>query len=159
LEVDGEAVEFHPDDTLADLTGRLAAAAAGAGLDGVEPPEGLQATLRDYQRRGLAWLSEMCALGLGGCLADDMGLGKTVQVIALHLRRRPLGAGPTLVACPTSLLGDWERELTRFAPSVPVRRYHGGDRHLQDVAGDEVVLSPTGSCAATAPSWPRSPGA
>jgi SNF2 family DNA or RNA helicase len=82
----------------------------------------------------------MCELGLGGCLADDMGLGKTVQVIALHLHRRSLEAGPTLVVCPTSLLGNWERELARFAPDVPVRRYHGGDRHLEELAADEVVL-------------------
>ncbi|HEV8426034.1 MAG TPA: SNF2-related protein [Actinomycetes bacterium] len=138
LDVDGEAVEFHPDDALADLAGRLAA--AGNGSDGVEPPDGLRATLRAYQLRGLSWLSQMCALGLGGCLADDMGLGKTVQLIALHLHRRALRAGPTLVVCPTSLLGNWERELARFAPDVPVRRYHGGERHLQDVAADEVVL-------------------
>jgi hypothetical protein len=138
LDVDGEAVEFHPDDALAELAGRLAA--AGNGSDGIEPPEGLRATLRPYQRRGLSWLAQMCALGLGGCLADDMGLGKTVQLIALHLHRRALEAGPTLVACPTSLLGNWERELARFAPDVPVRRYHGGERHLQDVAADEMVL-------------------
>jgi SNF2-related domain/SNF2 Helicase protein/Helicase conserved C-terminal domain len=138
LAVDGEPVEFHPDDALADLAGRLTAAGNGSG--GVEPPDGLRATLRPYQRRGLSWLAQMCALGLGGCLADDMGLGKTVQVIALHLHRRALEAGPTLVVCPTSLLGNWERELARFAPDVPVRRYHGGDRHLQDVAADEVVL-------------------
>ena len=138
LDVHGEAVEFHPDDALADLAGRLAA--AGNGSDCVEPPDELRATLRAYQLRGLSWLSRMCALGLGGCLADDMGLGKTVQLIALHLHRRTLGAGPTLVVCPTSLLGNWERELARFAPDVPVRRYHGGDRHLQDVAADEVVL-------------------
>jgi hypothetical protein len=138
LDVDGEAVEFHADDELADLAGRLAG--AGAGSDSIEPPDGLRATLRPYQRRGFSWLSQMCVLGLGGCLADDMGLGKTVQLIALHLHRRTLRAGPTLVACPTSLLGNWERELARFAPDVPVRRYHGGDRHLQDVATDEVVL-------------------
>ncbi|HEY6590992.1 MAG TPA: DEAD/DEAH box helicase, partial [Actinomycetota bacterium] len=88
----------------------------------------------------LSWLAGMCELGLGGCLADDMGLGKTVQVIALHLHRRPLQAGPTLVVCPTSLLGNWERELARFAPDVPVRRYHGGGRHLEELAVDEVVL-------------------
>jgi superfamily II DNA or RNA helicase len=136
LDVDGEAVEFQPDDGLADLAGRLAA----VGTDEVDVPDELQATLRGYQRRGLSWLAAMCALGLGGCLADDMGLGKTVQVIALHLHRRALGAGPMLVVCPTSLLGNWERELARFAPAVPVRRYHGGGRHLQRVAADEVVL-------------------
>jgi len=78
----------------------------------------------------------MCELGLGGCLADDMGLGKTVQVIALHLQR---GAGPTLVVCPASLLGNWEREVRRFAPGLPVRRYHGGGSHLDDIAEEEVV--------------------
>jgi superfamily II DNA or RNA helicase len=136
LVLDGDRVEFHAAGALADLVDRL----ARAGRAAVEPPEGLQATLRPYQRRGLSWLAEMCELGLGGCLADDMGLGKTVQVIALHLHRRPLEAGPTLVVCPTSLLGNWERELARFAPDVPVRRYHGGDRHLEELAADEVVL-------------------
>ncbi|MDP9208566.1 MAG: DEAD/DEAH box helicase, partial [Actinomycetota bacterium] len=120
----------------AELVDRL----AGAGRAAVAPPADLRATLRPYQRRGLSWLAQMCELGLGGCLADDMGLGKTVQVIALHLHRRPLEAGPTLVVCPTSLLGNWQRELVRFAPDVPVRRYHGGGRHLEGLAVDEVVL-------------------
>jgi superfamily II DNA or RNA helicase len=136
LTVDGETVEFRPDAPLAELLERLTAAEN----NDLAPPEGLDATLRPYQLRGLAWLARMCDLGLGGCLADDMGLGKTVQLIALHLHRRPLRAGPTLVVCPTSLLGNWQRELARFAPSVPVRRYHGGDRHLEQVADDEVVL-------------------
>ena len=136
LVLDGEMVEFHAAGALADLVDRL----ARAGRAAVEPPEGLRATLRPYQRRGLSWLAEMCELGLGGCLADDMGLGKTVQVIALHLHRRSLEAGPTVVVCPTSLLGNWERELARFAPDVPVRRYHGGGRHLEELAADEVVL-------------------
>ena len=136
LMLDGEMVEFHAAGALADLVDRL----ARAGRAAVAPPEGLRATLRPYQRRGLSWLAEMCELGLGGCLADDMGLGKTVQVIALHLHRRSLEAGPTVVVCPTSLLGNWERELARFAPDVPVRRYHGGGRHLEELAADEVVL-------------------
>jgi superfamily II DNA or RNA helicase len=136
LVLDGDRVEFHAAGALADLVDRL----AGAGRAALDPPEGLLATLRPYQRRGLSWLAEMCELGLGGCLADDMGLGKTVQAIALHLHRRPLEAGPTLVVCPTSLLGNWERELARFAPDVQVRRYHGGDRHLEELAADEVVL-------------------
>ncbi|MEU6657188.1 DEAD/DEAH box helicase [Streptomyces sp. NPDC046900] len=105
-------------------------------------PAALKATLRDYQKRGLAWLAEMCELGLGGCLADDMGLGKTITLLALHLHRQthPDTAGPTLVVCPASLLGNWQREAARFAPSIPVRRYHGGDRHLDDLADDEIVL-------------------
>ncbi|HEV8114970.1 MAG TPA: DEAD/DEAH box helicase, partial [Acidimicrobiales bacterium] len=106
-------------------------------------PRGLAATLRPYQRRGLAWLVEMTTLGLGGCLADDMGLGKTLQAIALHLHRQAtLGpsAGPLLVVCPATVLGGWQREIERFAPGIPVRRFHGGDRTLSDVAADEVVL-------------------
>jgi superfamily II DNA or RNA helicase len=137
-EIDGQQVEIVADPALTELTGRLATLAETP-PDPVAPP-GLAASLRPYQQRGVAWLAGMCDLGLGGCLADDMGLGKTVQVIALHLHRRERKAGPTLVICPASVLGSWARELTRFAPDIPMRRYHGGDRHLQAVAMDEVVL-------------------
>jgi SNF2 family DNA or RNA helicase len=99
------------------------------------PPDGLAATLRDYQLQGLGWLDRMTSLGLGACLADDMGLGKTITLIALHLHRRALGAGGTLVVCPASLLGNWEREITRFAPGVPVDRYHGSGRALPEHDG------------------------
>ncbi|OZM78575.1 DEAD/DEAH box helicase [Pseudonocardia sp. MH-G8] len=102
-------------------------------------PDGLAAVLRDYQLRGLGWLDRMTSLGLGACLADDMGLGKTITVIALHLRRSALRAGPTLVVCPASLLGNWEREITRFAPGVTVDRYHGAGRELP--AHDGFVLT------------------
>jgi SNF2-related domain/SNF2 Helicase protein/Helicase conserved C-terminal domain len=137
-EIDGQQVEVVADAELAALAGRLATLAEAP--PDLAAPSGLVATLRPYQQRGLAWLAGMCDLGLGGCLADDMGLGKTIQVIALHLHRRERKAGPTLVICPASVLGTWARELARFAPEVPVRRYHGGERHLQAVAVDEVVL-------------------
>jgi hypothetical protein len=140
-EIDGETVTVVAHGQLADLAARITGIAAAPAQLG--PPPGMTATLRPYQQRGVAWLAGMCELGLGGCLADDMGLGKTIQVIGLHLHRRqaPAGsAGPTLVVCPASLLGTWEREVRRFAPGVPVRRYHGGDRHLRDVATDEIVL-------------------
>ena len=137
-EIDGETVTVIAEGPLADLATRVAGIAS-APLP-LEPPPGLLATLRPYQQRGLAWLAGMCDAGLGGCLADDMGLGKTIQVIALHLHRRDAKAGPTLVVCPASLLGTWEREARRFAPGIPVRRYHGGGRHLQDLASDEIVL-------------------
>jgi superfamily II DNA or RNA helicase len=108
----------------------------------VEQPEGLQATLRDYQRHGLTWLAQLTELGLGACLADDMGLGKTVTLIALHLHR---GGGPTLVVCPASLLGTWEHEIRRFAPGVAVRRYHGAQRDLAGAGSGGFVLTTYGT--------------
>ncbi|MGZ0237930.1 DEAD/DEAH box helicase, partial [Streptomyces sp. CPS1] len=133
-EVDGETVPAVPVGALATLRDRLT-----AGLAPAAPPAALAATLRDYQLRGLAWLDLMTSLGLGGCLADDMGLGKTVTLIALHLKRaRP---EPTLVVCPASLLGNWQREINRFAPGVPVRRFHGADRTLDGLDGGFVLTT------------------
>ncbi|WP_405596474.1 DEAD/DEAH box helicase [Streptomyces sp. NBC_01410] len=133
-EVDGETVEAVPTGALASLRDRLVAASTP-----VAAPSGLAATLRDYQLRGLAWLDLMTSLGLGGCLADDMGLGKTVTLIALHLHR-DRGA-PTLVVCPASLLGNWQREIERFAPGVPVHRFHGADRTLPALDGGFVLTT------------------
>jgi superfamily II DNA or RNA helicase len=137
LDVDGERVTFETDGALAELANRL----KGEVRPDFEQPAGLRATLRDYQRRGVEWMAHLAGLGFGGCLADDMGLGKTIQVIALHLH---LNEGPTLVVCPSTLLGTWERELARFAPEVPVRRYHGTGRNLDELAADEVVLTTYG---------------
>ncbi len=141
-EVDGESVEAVPVGALAALRDRLT-----AGVHPAAPPPGLHATLRDYQLRGLAWLDLMTSLGLGGCLADDMGLGKTITLIALHLKRERIE--PTLVVCPASLLGNWQREITRFAPGVPVRRFHGPDRSLADLTGG-FVLTTYGTMRSTA---------
>ncbi|MFB7210339.1 DEAD/DEAH box helicase [Streptomyces sp. NPDC056255] len=133
-EVDGEQVEAVPVGALAALRERIT-----ADHTTIAPPPGLDATLRDYQLRGLAWLDRMTSLGLGGCLADDMGLGKTITLIALHLHRaRP---EPTLVICPASLLGNWHREISRFAPGVPVRRFHGTDRTLAGSGGGFVLTT------------------
>lgn len=129
-EVDGETVEAVPVGALAALRDRLTAPP-----DALAQPAGLEATLRDYQLRGMAWLDLMTSLGLGGCLADDMGLGKTVTVIALHLHRAR--RAPTLVVCPASLLGNWQREITRFAPGVPVQRFHGPERTLRGAPADD----------------------
>ncbi|MFG3285943.1 DEAD/DEAH box helicase [Streptomyces sp. NPDC048111] len=142
-EVDGETVPAVPAGALAALRDRLLAGPAAA-----DPPPGLNATLRDYQLRGLAWLDMMTSMGLGGCLADDMGLGKTITVIALHLRRAR--TEPTLVVCPASLLGNWQREIARFAPGVPVRRFHGSSRTL-DGADGGFVLTTYGTMRGSAP--------
>ncbi len=143
IEIDGERVPIVAGGSVATIADRLRSLADTSSVDLPAPP-GLAAELRPYQQRGVAWLHQMCELRIGGCLADDMGLGKTIQVIALHLHRKASKAGPTLVICPTSLLGNWERELHRFAPGVPVRRYHGGGRHLDEIAADEVVLATYG---------------
>ncbi|MYT27936.1 MULTISPECIES: DEAD/DEAH box helicase [unclassified Streptomyces] len=134
VEVDGEEVEVVPLGALADLRGRLTTRERP-----LPQPPGLRATLRDYQLRGMAWLDTMVATGVGGCLADDMGLGKTVTVIALHLHRRP--TAPVLVVCPASLLGNWQREIERFAPGTPVRRFHGTGRSLDGVDGGFVLTT------------------
>ncbi|MYW63529.1 ATP-dependent helicase [Streptomyces sp. SID8379] len=145
-EVDGRR-EVRPTGWLAGLRDRL------ADPEGMEPalqiaqPAALAAELRDYQLRGLNWLARMTSLGLGACLADDMGLGKTITLIALHLHRQtaPETAGPTLVVCPTSLMGNWQREIERFAPGTPVRRFHGARRSLEDLAAGEFVLTTYGT--------------
>lgn len=143
-EVDGRRVDVEPTGWLAALRERLTRPEA---QEPVEQPAALDATLRDYQRRGLDWLARITSLGLGCCLADDMGLGKTVTLIALHLHRQtePSAAGPTLVVCPTSLMGNWQREIERFAPGTPVRRFHGTRRDLEALADGEFVLTTYGT--------------
>ena len=89
-------------------------------------PQAFVGELRPYQQRGLGWLVFLGRLGLGACLADDMGLGKTAQLIA-SLLADPLAA-PTLVVAPVTLLGNWQRELERFAPGLAVALHHGPER-------------------------------
>jgi hypothetical protein len=115
-------VEVVADGPLRELVERLR-----GGDPGREPYlTGVEATLRDYQRRGVAWLQAMSDLRLGAVLADDMGLGKTLQTICLLAGRD--ARRPHLVVCPTSVVGNWERELARFAPYLPVLSHHGPDR-------------------------------
>ncbi|WP_344320063.1 SNF2-related protein [Streptomyces macrosporus] len=143
---DDSPVEVRATGWLEELRRRLADP-EHPGPDPVPRPPGLAADLRDYQLRGLNWMHRMTSLGMGCCLADDMGLGKTVTLIALHLHRRsdPASAGPTLVVCPASLLGNWQREIERFAPGTPVRRHHGAGRDLAEVPADGFVLTTYGT--------------
>ncbi|MGH3171440.1 MAG: DEAD/DEAH box helicase [Trebonia sp.] len=130
-------------------------------------PGGFSGELRPYQERGLAWLSFLGDLGLGAVLADDMGLGKTVQLLALmeatasrpapettasrpapeaatpptdksgNVGNQPLSFGKTLLICPMSLVGNWQREAARFTPGLRVHVHHGVDR----LAGDEFAAA------------------
>lgn len=99
-------------------------------IEAIETPESFQGELRPYQSRGVGWLAFLEQWGLGACLADDMGLGKTPQLIAflLHLKQQDALTAPTLIVCPTSVLGNWEREVKRFAPSLKVLLHHGEGR-------------------------------
>jgi len=133
----GETVH-HPDSELpiavvaeGDIAAKLERLRAAAGAGAVDTPVDFRGALRPYQLRGVAWLEHLSKLGLGACLADDMGLGKTIQFIAYLLRRRaaqPEDARPVLLVCPTSVIGNWQRELKRFAPTLSVRTHDGGDR-------------------------------
>jgi len=94
------------------------------------PPD-FHGELRPYQERGLAWLAQMSRLGLGACLADDMGLGKTIQLLAFLLYRRVAQKDdmrPVLLVCPTSVIGNWQREVMKFAPSLNVIQHYGNER-------------------------------
>jgi hypothetical protein len=122
---------------------RLVEEAHGGGSEGrlqeAPQPEGFQGAMRPYQLRGLSWLRFLAGVGLGGCLADDMGLGKTIQLLALLLAERAHAGGdppgPTLLVCPMSLTGNWEREAERFAPSLRLHVHHGtGRRQGADLA-------------------------
>ncbi|MET8339970.1 DEAD/DEAH box helicase, partial [Streptosporangium canum] len=115
------------------LLGDLLSGEAERRLTPVGVPRTLEGTLRPYQERGLSWLSFLSDLGLGGILADDMGLGKTVSTLSLLLSERESGAHPpTLLVCPMSLVGNWQKEATRFAPSLRVYVHHGGTRKRDD---------------------------
>lgn len=97
----------------------------------LKPPErieGLKVELRDYQKRGVAWLSFMTENGFGALLADDMGLGKTVQAIGWMLVNLGRSEGPVLVVAPVTLMGNWRKELEKFAPGLKVYVHHGDAR-------------------------------
>ena len=150
--------------------GDLLAGADDRRLRSIPTPDGFAGQLRPYQERGLGWLAFLGELGLGACLADDMGLGKTAQLLALLVDERSHGVeaptqrgktagpkkrslatrlGPTLVLCPMSLVGNWQREAARFAPKLSVYVHHGSDRldgkaFLRQVGGTDLVLSTYG---------------
>ena len=122
--------ELDVQDSLAQMLAKLS---DNSQLEPIANPEKLNAELRDYQKRGVAWLRYLESLGLNGCLADDMGLGKTMQVISLLiLEREHTKPGPTLLIAPTSVIGNWQKEIEKFAPHLTTLIHHGSDRE-QDV--------------------------
>ncbi len=133
LKIGGEAeddLEWDHEQSLRDMLSRLHDKNAFAPI---KDPLTLQGTLRDYQKRGVAWLRYLENLGLNPCLADDMGLGKTLEVIACLLKEREETdeVGPTLIIAPTSVLGNWRKEIERFAPELRTL-VHQGSTRLKD---------------------------
>jgi SNF2 family DNA or RNA helicase len=141
--------------------GDLLSGRADQRLDPIETPAGFRGELRPYQQRGLSWLSFLGRLGVGAILADDMGLGKTVQLLSLLWAERaehgtvtdgldspalppsrmggsrPPSPLATLLICPMSLTGNWQREAERFTPGLAVHVHHGADR----LAGAELAAA------------------
>ncbi len=185
----GEAVRMAllPDPAAPELEGvdadrELGALLAGQAEHAFAPmtePAGLDAELRPYQRRGAGWLRYLDRLGLGAVLADDMGLGKTVQLLALLVDERAAreagrvpdqsegrpNPAPTLLVCPTSVLGNWYREAARFTPKLRVVLHHGptrarGEELTREVSESDLVLTSYGVMARDAEalaglSWAR----
>ena len=112
------------------------------GITPVAPPQGLAATLRHYQQQGLDWLQFLREYQLGGILADDMGLGKTVQTLAHLLLEKEQGRldRPGLIVAPTSLMGNWRREVEQFAPALKVLVLQGPERRTRFDAIDQHDL-------------------
>jgi len=118
--------EFHTSGWLNELFKQLSGKAK---IKELQQPHGFIGELRPYQINGFSWLFFLRQYGLGACLADDMGLGKTIQLLALLLKDKIIGVKkPTLLICPTSIIGNWKRESFRFAPSLKVLVHHGINR-------------------------------
>jgi SNF2 family DNA or RNA helicase len=125
-------IAFNRKDALFNMMSKLGDKSQ---LQPVEDPDSFEGSLREYQKRGVSWLQYLEELGLNGCLADDMGLGKTVQVIARLVQERELAQRqkgmlipPTLLIAPTSVVGNWLREINKFAPHIKAIVHHGSDR-------------------------------
>lgn len=136
--------------TGADWIGKLLDQAPDAKMGEDVQPSSFLGELRPYQLRGLQWMAYLDRLGLGACLADDMGLGKTIQFISLLLQERERAGdqrlGPTLLFAPASVIGNWVRELERFAPKLKVLAHHGperlhGDAFAESAMQHDVVLT------------------
>ena len=128
--------DFNYDDAYANVIKDFAKP-----VDVTQPKE-LTGDLRPYQVTGLKWLWTNVSKGFGCCMADDMGLGKTIQVISLILKLKEDGKlkSPVLVICPTTLMGNWMKELQMFAPSLKAKTYHGLDREL-DLKCDVILTT------------------
>jgi SNF2 family DNA or RNA helicase len=137
---DGVEASGWVGELLAQLEGR-------ARFEELACPGAFSGDLRPYQARGYSWLAFLRQWGLGACLADDMGLGKTIQALALIQRDWSAdGKRPVLLICPTSVVGNWQKEAARFTPDLPVMVHHGigrakGDSFVATAQEHALVIS------------------
>ena len=96
----------------------------------IDTPVKFNGILRHYQIDGFSWINYLKDFGFGACLADDMGLGKTIQIIAFlqYEIEQSKNDLPSLLICPTSIVGNWFKEIKRFAPNLKAYIYHGSNR-------------------------------
>ncbi|MBW4492957.1 MAG: DEAD/DEAH box helicase [Oscillatoria princeps RMCB-10] len=138
-------VNFEAGGALQELFSNLMNSRA---VEPIPVPQSFRGELRPYQARGAGWLAFLERWGLGACLADDMGLGKTIELIAflLHLKEQEVLEAPVLLVCPTSVLGNWQREVKKFGPPLKVLLHHGdkrakGKAFAKAVSGKDLVIT------------------
>ncbi|KAA0548540.1 DEAD/DEAH box helicase [Bacillus sp. BGMRC 2118] len=141
-------IQIEINDQLSGMIRKLTEAKE---LPPIEVPSTFKGELRPYQQHGVEWLSFLRGFGFGACLADDMGLGKTVQMITyfLHVKEKEKPKTPALIICPTSVLGNWQRELEKFAPSLNVQLHYGshrkkGNLFKQSIKNADIVITSYG---------------
>ena len=139
----GEGAHWQGADSLKLMVQQLAGHSA---LPAVALPTGLMATLRPYQQQGLEWLQFLRTHDLAGILADDMGLGKTLQTLAHILVEKQAGrlTRPVLIIAPVSVIGNWQREASRFTPELTALVLHGSERHeaALEMARYDLIIAP-----------------
>ena len=115
-------------------------------IDNIAISDDFKATLRAYQQKGFDWLNYMKILGFGACLADDMGLGKTVQIIALLEHIRVNTSGRSLLVIPASLMGNWQKEIEKFAPMLRYKMIYANTKKLdlQDIDDTNLYITTYG---------------
>jgi len=115
------------------------------GIESIQPPQALQAQLRDYQQKGLDWLGFLHHFKFGGILADDMGLGKTIQTLAhlSKLKEQKQLVGPSLIIVPTSLITNWKIEIEKFTPNLSTLIFYGSDRFnlLKKIKKTDLIIT------------------
>jgi len=131
--------DFSYDNTLEELINRLLTKRK---LNLIKELKGFKGNLREYQKRGTSWLYFLESIGLNPCLADDMGLGKTIEVIALLLYERQFKEikNPILLIVPTSVIGNWQKEIERFSQGFSVLIHHGSNR-TKNIDDFKLIIS------------------